>query len=285
MVHCWSDEPEAEVARKVQRAFGVAKRWEMILSDRDARSELSRLNDAPDGVAVPVGPELEDALRLSLAMARRTDGSFDPTLGPLVRLWRRSAATGHVPDSAEWKRARAASGWRKLAVNHGYVTKTVPGMRIDLGGIGKGMMLDRMAESLREQGLTRYLLSDTSDFLAGDPPPGQDGWICRAGDDEVQLCREALSTSGGQYQHACIGGRESTHIIDPATGKGRPRATSTTIRAATAAEADALATAAYAKGRVEEKKKSKKRTCLLRQNKYNAPATAKPNGKRKSKRM
>lgn len=259
MVRCWSNEPETEVARKVQRAFSVAKRWEMILSERDARSELSQLNDAPDGVAVPVGPELEAALRLSLAMARRTNGSFDPTLGPLVRLWRRSAATGRVPDSTEWERARAAEGWHKLVVTHGSVTKTVPGMRIDLGGIGKGMMLDRMAESLREQGVTRYLLSDTSDFLAGDPPPGQNAWICRAGDDEIELCREALSTSGGQYRHATIGGQESTHIIDPATGKGRPRTISTTIRAATAAEADALATAAYVKGRAEEKKKSEKK--------------------------
>ena len=259
MIRCWSDESEEEVARKVQRAFGIAKRWEMILSDRDVRSELSQLNDAPCGVAVAIGPELEAALRLSLAMARRTNGSFDPTLGPLVRLWRRTRATGRSPRAPEWERARAASGWRKLAVTRGFATKTVPGMRIDLGGIGKGIMLDRMAESLREQGLSRYLLSDTSDFLAGDPPPGQRAWICRAGGRDAELYREALSTSGGRFQHVCIEGRESTHIIDPATGRGRPCAAAAIIRAATAAEADALATAAYATNREEEKKKIEKK--------------------------
>lgn len=259
MVRCWSDEPEPEVARKVRRAFDVAQRWEMILSDRDARSELSQLNDAPCGVAVAITPELEAALRLSLALARKTNGGFDPTLGPLVRLWRRSAATGRAPRAGEMECARAASGWRKLAVTPGFATKTVPGMRIDLGGIGKGIMLDRMAEKLRDQGLTCYLLSDTSDSLAGDPPPGRAGWACRVGDTQVELCREALSTSGGQFQHARIEGRESTHIIDPETGKGRPLAPPAFIRAATAAEADALATAAYAKGSGEEKQKSEKK--------------------------
>lgn len=256
MVRCYTEAPPCEAGRRVERAFAAINRWEMILSERDARSELARLNEAPWGTEIAVSPELEWALRLSLSLASETQGRFDPTLGPLVRLWRRAAHTGNPPSEADIQKARAASGWRKLTVAPGRVVKTVPGMRLDLGGIGKGIMLDKMAACLREQGITRFLLSDTSDVLAGDPPPGRTGWSCRVGGKEILLCREALSTSGGDYAHASIGGVERTHIIDPETGGGQPPAPAASVRARTAAEADARATAAF--GAQENGKKVKK---------------------------
>ncbi len=258
MVRCWSSQQALDVERNIQRAFETMKRWEMILSERDARSELARFNNAPDGVPVPISPELETALLQALEMARRTDGRFDPTLGPLVRLWRREASTGRRAGEEEIERARTASGWNKLVVGQGYAVKTVPGMRIDLGGIGKGIMLDRMADTLRERGITRFLLADTSDMLAGDPPPGQLSWNVRSGETTVALHREALSTSGGDFQHTVVAGAPSVHIIDPTTGRGRPMKPAATVRARTAAEADALATASYARAETETTEKAKK---------------------------
>lgn len=245
MVRCYAGGSSSGVERRVERAFDEAKRWEMILSERDARSELAQFNAAPWGEPVAVSPELEFALRLALDMARATEGRFDPTLGPLVRLWRRSARTGKAPEEEEIRRARDASGWRKLALSPGFALKTVPGMRLDLGGIGKGIMLDKMADSLRKEGISRFLLSDTSDFLAGAPPPESAGWNCYIGKEEILLNQEALSTSGGNYAHTRIGDRESTHVIDPQTGLGRTPAPAATVRAPTAAEADARATAAF----------------------------------------
>lgn len=142
----------AETEKACMEALACAVRWEKVMSAMDAESGLARLNAAGNGVSVPVSPELERALLLALDYARLTKGSFDPTLGPCIRLWKKSRRRGALPSSGELECALRASGWEKLRVGKGTAVKTVPGMRVDLGGIGKGFAVDRMAEMLREGG-------------------------------------------------------------------------------------------------------------------------------------
>lgn len=245
-LRCYSAEPPQKVKKGVQAAFECIKHWETVLSARDARSELSSLNTAPTGKEHAISKELESALLFALRMAEKSNGNFDPTLGPVIRLWRRAARIGTAPSQEELKQAGHASGYKKLLISHGKAVKTVPGMYIDLSGMGKGYMLDRAAEELHRYGIASYLLSSTSDYLAGDPPPNQQSWKISVNGEITEIVREAISVSGGDYQSASIDGTEITHIVNSKTKMGVPKKPFIVVKASTAAEADALATGKFA---------------------------------------
>ena len=141
---------DAEDAERIcGEALACAVHWEKVMSAMDAESGLTRLNAAEYGISVPVSPELERVLLLSLNYARLTNGAFDPTLGPCIRLWKKSRRLGVLPSDEERECALRACGWEKLSVRKGMAVKAVSGMRLDLGGMGKGFAVDRMAEMLK----------------------------------------------------------------------------------------------------------------------------------------
>lgn len=229
-------------------ALKHAVHWEKVLSAMDAESGLSRLNAAECGVSVPVSPELERALLLALDYARLTNGFFDPTMGPCIRLWKKSRRLGVLPPGRELEHALRACGWEKLSVSKGTAVKTVPGMKMDLGGIGKGVAVDRMAEILREKGIRSFFIDSTSDVLAAAPPPGERGWRLRVdqggGKEETfLLSHTAVSTSGSARQMVRIGGTVYSHVLDPRSGLGVTEGRQVSVQAPSAALADALATA------------------------------------------
>lgn len=238
----------AETERACMEALACAVHWEKVMSSTDAQSRLSRLNAAESGVSVPVSPDLEKVLLLALEYARLTNGAFDPTLGPCIRLWKKSRRHGILPSREELEHASRASGWEKLSVGRGAAVKTVPGMRVDLGGVGKGFAVDRMAEILREKRIFSFFIDSTSDVLAGAPPPGERGWrlLVDEGNGKVRallLSRAAVSTSGNGRQMVKIGGTEYSHVLDPRTGLGVAEGRQVSVQAPSAALADALATA------------------------------------------
>lgn len=238
----------AEAEKACMEALACAVHWEKVMSAMDAESGLSRLNAAESGVPVPVSLELEKVLLLALDDARLTNGAFDPTLGPCVRLWKKSRRRGVLPSRAELERALRASGWEKLSVGKNGVVKAVSGMRVDLGGMGKGFAVDRMAEILREKGIRSFFIDSTSDVLAGAPPPGERGWrlLVDQGNGKnaaLLLSNAAVSTSGNARQMVKIGGVEYSHVLDPRTGLGVTEGRQVSVQAPSAALADALATA------------------------------------------
>lgn len=229
-------------------ALACAVYWEEVMSAMDAESRLAELNAAESGVSVPLSPELMRPLLLSLEYARLTDGAFDPTLGPCIRLWKKSVRRGFLPSPEELACARSASGWKKLFVGEKAAVKTVKGMRLDLGGIGKGFAVDRMAEVLRGKGVLSFCIDSTSDVLAGEPPPHGKGWLLKVDTGNgayrmLSLARTAVSTSGNARQMVKIGGVEYSHVLDPRTGLGVTEGRQVSVQAPSAALADALATA------------------------------------------
>lgn len=232
-----------------EQALACARHWEKVMSAMDAESSLASFNDAEAGVEVPVSSELRRAVALSLEYARLTHGSFDPTLGPCVRLWRKSRRRGMLPSHDELERARRASGWRKLSLGRKGLVKAVEGMRVDLGGMGKGFAVDRMAEVLRGKGVKSFFIDSTSDVLAGAPPPGAEGWKLKVMGEEgksrtLLLKHAAVSTSGSIHQFVKIGNVVYSHVLDPSTGLGVTKKRQASVLAPSAALADALATAA-----------------------------------------
>jgi thiamine biosynthesis lipoprotein len=247
-------------------AFKRVADLNQMMSDYDPESELMQLCRKPFGQPVRVSEELFAVLQKAQRVAELSDGAFDVTVGPVVRLWRRSRRTGEMPDSAMLARARAAVGWRKLNLNarEKSVTLTAPNMQLDLGGIAKGYAADAALAVLKVQGITRALVAASGDIAVGAAPPGQSGWRVsigapgsdpaggsvsgRAGSETgapqtLLLENAAVSTSGDAEQFVIIDGKRYSHVVDPRTGLGLTEQLQVTIVSRHATDTDAFATA------------------------------------------
>lgn len=225
-----------------------------ILSDYQPESELSRLSrTAGSGQAVPLSDDLWTVLRRSQDLAEASDGAFDVTVGPLVRLWRRARRMQALPKEELLAAARAATGYRHLELDERQHTAKLllPDMRLDLGGIAMGYAVDEALSVLRKHGVARAIMDASGDIGASDPPPGENGW--RVGilpldadgppSRYVLLANAAVTNSGDAFQFVEIDGIRYSHIIDPHTGLGLTDRGSVTVLARDCVTADSLATA------------------------------------------
>lgn len=240
----------AEAKTAADAAFEAAEEINRVASDYIADSELLSLSKHPAGEAVSVSPLLFKLLSEARELAEKTSGFFDPTLGPLTKLWRESRRRKSLPDADALSTAKAATGWKSLILDPGKSTVilTKPGMRLDLGGIAKGQAADAMLAVMIERGIPASCITAGGDIRAGDPPPGSDGWNVGVRPSKEQsgqlvLKNAAVSTSGDLHQSIEIVGVRYSHIIDPATGLGLTRHVAATIIAPNATLSDALATA------------------------------------------
>lgn len=235
----------AEQGRKA--AFAVMKDVDDAMSDYKPDSELNRLSRAAGGGPQPVSQPLFDVLEASLRTAELSNGAFDVTIGPLIRLWRRSRKELKLPSDDELRAARALVDYRKLILDPKKRTAELrgEGMALDLGGIAKGYACDRALAALRALGLTRALVDTGGGMALGDPPPDSPTWrIGMLGDSSrvLLLSNCGISTAGDVEQFVEIGGRRYSHIIDPATGLGLTNRAMATVIAPTGLLSDALDT-------------------------------------------
>lgn len=271
-ITCYAEADAAKPA--IDAALAEAKRLDLVFSDYDPDSELRRLEDA---IAARRSMAISSDLRQTLfvdaaAVAAATDGAFDPTVGPLTRLWRRTRRTRRPHDSERIARARDRVGFRyltKIAVAEtadGTIAQpsaATPPLQFDLGGIAKGAVLDAMAAAMRSRGVDDFLIDAGGDLIAGGSPPGRDGWtVAIAPLDPTQLPTEtialrdgeAVATSGDAARFIASGGERESHILDPRTGRGVRFRSSVSVRTAGhAAYADALASAISVLGVTDSK--------------------------------
>jgi thiamine biosynthesis lipoprotein len=223
------------------------------MSDYQPTSELMRLCAKAGGEAVPVSPDLFDVLSRSQEIAKQTDGAFDVTVGPVVRLWRLSRRTQRLPDPEKLAAAKALIGYQHVVLDPKARTVTLkkPGMQLDLGGIAKGFAAEAAQAVLGQQGITRALVAASGDIVLTGPPPDGDGWTVGIGavsEEEktaptLRLHDAAVSTSGDAFQYVEIGGKRYAHIVDPRTGMGMTDIYQVTVVARDGTTSDALATA------------------------------------------
>jgi thiamine biosynthesis lipoprotein len=245
-----ADQPTAD--RAAAAAFARIGAVEQALSDYKPDSELMRLckaNDADPGKPRPVGDDLFRCFAAGQKLAARSNGAFDLTVGPLVRLWRTARRTQQLPDAAEVAAAKGVAGYDKVTVDEKArtVTLAVAGMRPDFGGIGKGYAADRAMEVLKAHGCPAALVAVSGDIVCGDPPPGKAGWEVdiaplSAGRPprRLTLANRAVSTSGDLEQFVEIGGVRYSHVLDPRTGLGLTGRRSVTVVATCGTDADSL---------------------------------------------
>lgn len=237
------------------RAFARIAQLEDVLSDYRPHSELIRLCAKAGGTAVKVSRDLLKVLLKAQQVARVSDGAFDITVGPLVKLWREARSTRRMPDESQLCSARRLVGWRNIEIHptNSTIRLKKPGMLLDLGGIAKGYACDEALKTLKLYGVRRALVEMGGDIALGDPPPGKGGWLIEIPCAPVEKRRQELancgvSTSGDAEQFVEIDGRRYSHIVDPRTGVGVTHRAEVTVIASDCTTSDSLATAASVLG-------------------------------------
>lgn len=256
---CSDDEAAARAAAAA--AFARLDEIEAALSDYRSDSEIARLAREPFRWHTASGT-LAAAVRAAKALSEASGGRFDPTLGPLSRLWRDARRSGVLPSDEAIAEARARCGWHLLELrqsDRGLEIKFLAaGMGLDFGGIGKGLAADEALAVLRSLGMAAAIVDLGGDIAVGAAPRGSRGWrVALVGSpagsssgscDEalppmLELAECGIATSGDQQQHLAIGGDRLSHLLDPASGSPANHAPTVTVVARNAAAADGLATA------------------------------------------
>ena len=249
----WDPPRRSEIADRIQAALDDI---ESKMSHYLSSSELSRFNRIRATVPVAVTRETFDVVRHAYELSEMTGGTLDVTVGPLVNAWGFGPVEPEVlpPDAAVLVRLRSHTGYTKLELDPAALTlrKTDPELECDLSAVAKGYSVDRVADALRGEGLTRFLVEVGGEIVAvgsnqqGGPwriaieRPSMEGGVQRV----VLLSGRAMATSGDYRNVREIDGRLFSHTIDPRTGWPVGHAlASVSVVAELCVVADGLATA------------------------------------------
>jgi thiamine biosynthesis lipoprotein len=246
------DEDEARAA--FQAAFARIRVLDETLSDYKPASELNRITTSAVGTPAKGSRDLIRVLAASQELAAATGGAFDVTQGALIRLWRDARASARLPDEAALREASARGGYRKLHVDAeaGTVVIDAPGMRLDVGAIGKGYAASEALAVLTGRGIDSALVAVSGDLAFSHAPPGARGWrieihsVDPAPPDVpavLELTDAAVSTAGASEQHVDVAGHRYSHIVDPATRSALTDDITVTVIARNGLDADGLDTA------------------------------------------
>lgn len=260
--------------------FSELRRLESVLSANRDDTNVAGINHRAWDTAIPLEPETAEVLASALYWSKRTDGLFDPTIGPLVKLWRIGTDEARVPDRDEINTTRALVNWQDLILVHppgnadtsirepeasasqvysglslGFAKK---GMAIDLGGIAKGYAADRLARLVREAGVQRAIIDLGGNVLAVGSRGKDTAWRIGIRDPEtgrgdsiliLQVSDTSVVTSGINERYFLVDDIHYHHILDPRTGyPAISDLVSVTIVTPNSMTADALSTAVFILG-------------------------------------
>jgi thiamine biosynthesis lipoprotein len=238
-------EEKTYAQQAARAAFDEVDRLEGDLSRYLETSDVTRINNLPALQPLPLSLDTFECLKISAAISAETGGAFDVTVGFLVDCWRDEEKKPRTPSPQELQTARAHTGMHLILFDeptHAIAVTNSP-VRVDLGGVGKGYAVDKMAEMLREWSIDRALIhGGFSSVLALDAPQGAKGWpvtLSHPGNRRRTLARLAL-------EHVAVSGsgvEKGNHIIDPRTGRPVAGKLAAWSIAPEAARADALSTA------------------------------------------
>jgi thiamine biosynthesis lipoprotein len=240
-------------------ALGSVDRLEEQLSIFRDSSELSAINREAHAGPVPVEARLFALLLQCQEIHALTGGAFDITSTPLSRVWGFLKREGRLPTAEELAEARARVGMQHVQLDPaaGTVRFAREGMALNLGSIGKGYALDRVAAEMAAAGvLTALLTAGASSVLALGSGPDGNGYLVGLRDPfdherrlgTVRLRGAALGVSGTGEQHFAVDGKRFGHILDARSGWPVVERAYVAVVAPTAAMADALATAFFVGG-------------------------------------
>ena len=249
--------PDGRASQIVYEEF---KRLDKVFNFYDKDSELSRLNNTYN-VPVKVSPELLEVLKLSKQVNEMTAGAFDVSYGSLYDFWKRLIKEGNIkelPSKETIENIMKNCGMDKIKINEADSTVTIEkeGLKIDLGAIAEGYMVDKAVFALKKKGITSALINAGGDIYClgtnrGKPwrigiknPSAIEGII-----ENEDLMDEAITTTGNYEQFFDFSGKRYSHIIDPRTGfPVSSNVISVSVITKNCTTADGLATAFFVGG-------------------------------------
>jgi len=242
-------------ANAAKAAFRKADSLNEILSDYISNSEINRLsNSSGNGQYIPVSAPLYDIIKRSVEAAQLSGGSFDITIGPVVQLWRKARKNNQLPPRDSIKLALAKTGYQYIHLDslRQSILLEKEGMRLDIGGIGKGYVAYEALMVLKKSGFSQAMVNAGGKIVTADAPDSAKGWLIGINvpgkknlvmPTLLSLQNMAVATSGDLYQNLFLNGKKYSHIISPLTGMGLTHGRNVTAIATDAATADWLSTA------------------------------------------
>lgn len=237
------------------KAFQLADSLNFILSDYVDSSEINRLSaSSGKGIYMPVSKPLFDIIQQAQSAAVLSNGAYDITIGPVVKLWRKARKAKIFPDKDSLQAALQKTGYRyiHLDTSHHSVLLEKKGMQLDVGGLGKGFVAQAALGLIKQNGFNQAMVNAGGKIVTGNAPEGQKGWLIGINQPEdkeevlpqmLSLQNMAVSTSGDIYQYVELNGKKYSHIVDPKTGIGLTHQKNVTAIAADGTTADWLSTA------------------------------------------
>ncbi len=233
------------------------RQLEDTLSDFRQDSEINRLaNQAPHDHPAKISTDLWRICTASSKLHQQTDGAFDPTIGPVSKIWRLARKRNRLPDRQEIVSVMKSVGWSKVVLDpeKELIQLTANGMQLDFGGIAKGFAADEAIGILKQHEIHSALVDAGGDIHAANPPPGREGWtiviengLRTNSPDEanvrLSIANVGIATSGDSIQRMVKNGHSHSHVLDPRTGLAVEDSCGVTVIAADATTADAWATA------------------------------------------
>jgi len=223
-------EDRDQLQSAVQSALEEARRLDQLLSNYRPESEWSQVNREAADHPVHVSPELFNLLAACVEYSRQSEGTFDITVGPLMKIWGFYKGSGHLPHRAEVRGALDNVGYQGIILDakNQTVKFARKGLEMDPGGIGKGYAVDKLADVLKENGIRSALISGggSSIYAIGNPPTDPQGWKVNIKDPRntsksvasVYLKDNSMSTSGSYEKFFYAEGKLWSHIMDPRSG-------------------------------------------------------------------
>jgi thiamine biosynthesis lipoprotein len=245
---------EEELANEwIQQGFNHIKEIEYLLTTYSETSDLYRINAAAGIEPVVVQKETFDIIERSLQISALTQGAFDISYGSVdKRLWNFDVHHNELPDPETAQKMVRLINYRNILLDKAATTVMLKekGMRIGLGGIGKGYAAEKTRQYLKSLGATAGIVNASGDLTTWGMQPDGKPWTIGIADPNnassifsyLEVSDMAVATSGNYEKFIWVNGRKYSHTINPKTGLPITGIKSVTILTPNAELADALTT-------------------------------------------
>jgi thiamine biosynthesis lipoprotein len=245
--------------KAIERTFAEIGRFGDLINFYSDTSELAGINRNAGIHSVKVSPETLDVIGKAVFAAEKSGGAFDPTIGPIIKLW--DFLNKKKPTEAEILQALFLVNYKDILIDRTDATVFLKrkGMMIDLGGIAKGYAADLAVESLKKEGILSGLVSIAGDIRTFGMKPDKSPWTIgiknprQTGEKDeivakIRLSDKAISTSGDYERFFISDDKRYHHLLDPKTGLPASGCRSVSIVTDKAVDTDAFSTAVFILG-------------------------------------
>jgi thiamine biosynthesis lipoprotein len=221
----------SKAEKAIEAAYVRVDEIEQMASPSVSTSDVNKINAAAGKEYVKVHPEIVRIIKTSIEYSKLSNGAFDITISPLIKLWGIGTPDERIPTDAEIKEKVALVGYKDISINESdnSVKLMKPGMSIDLGGIAKGFTADEIIKIFKKHGVKSAIinLGGSSIYTLGEKPdktlwsigiqhPRKDRNAGFTG--IIKMSENALSTSGDYERFFIKDEKRYHHILSPVTG-------------------------------------------------------------------